>query len=100
MAMDAGSAIVGGGGSGLAQAMADAILSTLGDLGIPPASVTAEQQVDDLANALAAAIVDHITDNADVSTTVASGIAVATTGTAAAQTGTTTATGAGTGSVT
>ena len=48
---------------------------------------------------LAGAIVSHIQTHAEVSTTVATGIAVSTTGTAAAQTGATTATGTGTGGI-
>lgn len=45
------------------------------------------------------AIIDELTTHAEVSTTVASGIAVSTTGTATAQTGATTTTGAGAGSI-
>ena len=45
------------------------------------------------------AIIDEIVGHASVSTTVASGIAVSTTGTAAAQTGATTTTGSGSGSI-
>lgn len=101
MAMDAGNAVVGGGGSGLAQEMADLMLSALGGLGTPPGSTVAEQQVDDVCNAIAKAVVSHITANAEVltsvATTVASGIPVATAGSPSAQTGATTATGAGAG---
>lgn len=60
----------------------------------------------DAAQDLANRIADAFTDNLEtwiktglVSTTVASGIAVATTGTAAAQAGATTAPGTGTGSI-
>lgn len=45
------------------------------------------------------AIIDEITTHAEVSTTVATGIPVSTTGTAAAQTGATTAPGSGTGGI-
>ena len=47
-----------------------------------------------ISEAIADAVVDHITTSGNV--TIASGIPVATTGTAAAQTGATTATGTGT----
>ena len=45
------------------------------------------------------AIIDELTAHAEISTTVASGIAVSTTGTATAQTGSTTATGSGSGGI-
>jgi hypothetical protein len=99
MAMNAGNATVGGGGSGLAQEMADLLLATLGSLGTPPGSTVAEQQVDDVCNAIATAVVAHIVANAEVltsvSTTVPAPIAVQVV--PATGTGATTAPGVGSG---
>ena len=58
----------------------------------------AREQIAVQARAIAK-IIPHIVANAQVTTTVAPGIAVATAGTAAAQTGSTTAPGTGTGTV-
>ncbi len=65
----------------------------------PPAYSKALVQLAVMARAIAK-IIPHIKTNAQVSATVASGIAVSTTGTASAQTGTTTATGSASGTVT
>ncbi len=104
MAMNAGSAIVGGGGTGLAQEMADLVLAAIGGLGTPPGSVVAEQQVDDLCNAIASAVVAHITANAVVSTSTTSTVAVTsvsgvTVGGGVSGPGAGTASGSGIGSV-
>lgn len=89
-------------GTGAANAIFTA-LSAAQDFGTlassnPVAYAAARAQLADIANAVAA-LVDYIKLNAVVTTTVASGIAVATAGTAAAQTGATTAVGTGTGTV-
>lgn len=101
MAMNAGTAIIGGGGNGLSQEIADNILSVIGSLGVPPGSIVAEQQIDDIAQAIADAVIDHITDNAEVltsvATTVASPIPVTTAVVGTVGTGGTTAPGVGTG---
>lgn len=90
-------------GAGLALAMFEAHLASMSSSFPPtlvgPALGAAKKQLADQAVAYAGAIITHITTNAQVSVTVASGITVATTGTAAAQTGATTATGSGTGTV-
>lgn len=88
--------------------LADAILTALESVGAYDAYDPIEQPVE-RAEAIADsrvkikiitdAIIDELTDNAEISTTVASGITVATTGTAAAQTGSTTATGSGSGGI-
>lgn len=82
-------------GSGLSREVYDVMAAAFG-LGaiVPPSAPAAQQQVADLANAIAQATVAHITANAEV--TVLSGIPVSTTGTAAAQTGATTSPGSGT----
>ena len=64
----------------------------------PLAYAAAREQLAVLCRAVAKCV-PHVVANAVVTTTVASGIPVATTGTAAAQTGTTTSPGSGTGSV-
>lgn len=64
----------------------------------PVAKAKALEQLAVMARAIAK-IIPHIKNNASVSATVASGIAVSTTGTAAAQTGATTATGSASGTV-
>lgn len=99
MALNAGNAVVGGGGSGLAQEMATALLAKLGSLGIPPGSVAAEQQVDDLCNAISTSIIDHFKANAEVLTSVSTVVATAIPVQVVPATGTgaTTAPGAGSG---
>lgn len=92
MPLIAGAAVVAPGGvvtgTGLARAIAEACSTSA-----PPGS-PAEVSLQQFSNLLAAAIVEHIVANAQV--TVALGIPVATAGSAAAQTGTTTAPGTGT----
>lgn len=82
-------------GSGAAKEVYDELASSLSfPPSMPlPAQAIAKEQLAAIARAIAK-IVPHIQANAVV--TVASGIAVSTTGTAAAQTGTTTTTGTGT----
>lgn len=95
MALNAGSVSGGGGGSGLAKELYDIYVATI-DISGDNASVVAQsqQQVADLCNAFAQAVVAHVTANAVV--TVAAGIPVSTAGSAAAQTGSTTSPGTGT----
>ncbi len=80
-------------GTGLAKAIADACITPN-----PPGSTT-EQALQQFANLLAAAIVQHIVTNGVITVNVAPGIPVTTAGTALAQTGATTAPGPGTGSI-
>lgn len=81
-------------GTGLAKAIADALTAPS-----PPGTTTSESSLQQFANLLAAAIVEHIVANGAVSVTIPSGIPVATTGTAAAQAGATTSPAAGSGTI-
>lgn len=74
-------------GKTLGDAIADIIIS-------PQAPADMKQKITEQWEAIGAAIVKHIQDNALV--TVAAGIAVSTAGSATAQTGATTSTGTGT----
>jgi len=104
MALDAGSVTISGAGTpsgtGLSRELYD-VLAGLFGLGsvTPPSAPGAQQQIADIANAVATAVVAHVVANAEVEVTVASGIAVSTTGSATAQTGVTTSTGTGSGTV-
>lgn len=71
----------------LGKALADCVASS-------DAPADQKAQIVTLWTNIASAIISHITSNATI--TVASGIAVSTTGTAAAQTGATTSTGSAT----
>lgn len=105
MAMVAGSVSVNGAGvgsgTGYAKLLYDALIS---EFGLSPGSVPqnvpgAQQQVAKIANAIASTLIPYVVANAVVSSTVASGIPVSTTGTAAAQTGATTSPGSATGTI-
>lgn len=96
MAMVAGTVTVDASGNpsgaGLSRAVYDAMAAAFGvDVLAPPSAPAAQQQLAHIANAIGAAVVDHIVANAVV--TVAPGIAVTTTG------GTGSTTGTGTGSI-
>ncbi len=101
MAMDAGTVAPGGAGTGMAKELYDDYRPKLGDLGIAPGSITAEQQIADLCNSIAKVMVAHITDNAEVltsvTTTVPAPIPVTTAVVLGVGTGATTAPGAGSG---
>ena len=69
MALTAGSCTIDAegnvSGTGLAKAMADALMAT------PPAGLSTNQMLAQWTNLLAAAIVDHLVSNAAISVTVA-----------------------------
>lgn len=80
----------------------DAVVNALDGAGayddaLDPVAAKADSRA--LLKIITDAIIDEIVNYASVSTTVASGIAVSTTGTAAAQTGATTSEGSGKGSI-
>jgi hypothetical protein len=100
MALNAGSVTINASGNATGSGLALALhgLLVVG-FGVSPAQAPnnvpgAQQQIASLANAIAAAVVAHITANAVV--TVAAGIPVTTNGSATTQAGATTATGTGT----
>lgn len=64
MAMNAGSVVGGGAGSGLAAEMYAIMITKFNTAGL--GSAVAQQQIADLCNAIAQAIVPHITGNAEV----------------------------------